>query len=563
MVILPPGLILVLGGLLLPLLPRGWLRQGWLVLVPLLAIAQLVAMPAGFMWQWEVFGWRLFAIRADGLSFAFGYVFGLGALLGSLYLMNVRDLAQKVAALVYAGAAMSAVYAGDLVTLFIFWELTAVASAFLIWTRRTNQAWHIGLHYLLVQVVSGLLLLGGILALQTQGETLTFEWIGLDNLAGWLIFTAFAIKGAFPFLHAWLTESYPEATDAGTVIMSLFTTKLAMYALIRGYAGIEILVWIGVVGAVYATLRMIVENDAKRVVCWALIVQLGLITSAIGAGTTLALTGAAMHAFAGVFYIGLMMMALGVVHQRTGTMRLDQLGGLFRHMPTTAMLFMVGAASLAAVPGFAGYVSKLLLFDALADAPTGVYAVLQTASVLTFVFAGVRLTWAIFFGVRPDDSPVTEADSSQTIAMTVAAVLCVLFALAPGQFLVMLPGRVTLEAWTLAQVGGQLLTLGTAALVAGIVWWLGWLKRPPVKEFLDVDWLYRVALPRAIEAVMGVLGEGWERLLEGLATRGRQIFETILRTHGPEGVLARTWATGSMALWMAFLLAIALILYYL
>lgn len=565
---LPPGLTLILGGLVIPALPRGRARDAWLLGIPVLALMQIVLMPTAFTWQWEVFGWRLLAVRADGLSQAFAYVFGIATVIAALYLRGSRDAGgERAAALVYAGAAIGAVYAGDLVTLFVFWELTAIASAFLIWLRRTDRAYAVGLRYLVIQVTSGLLLLGGALALQANGERIAFDWIGGGDLAGHLILAAFLLKGAVVPLHLWLTDAYPEATDAGAAIMSMFTTKLAMYALIRGFAGTEWLVPLGVAGAVYALLRLFVENDARRAVCWALVIQLGIITAAVGSGTPAALAGAALHAFAGVFYIALMLFALGVVAARTGETRLDRLGGLWRTMPVTTGLFIVGAASLSAVPLFAGFASKTLVFGALEP---WAYKTLQAVSVGTFLAAGLRLPWLVFFAAstkelweRPSGRDPMEADLPQLTAMTAAAVLCVLIGVVPHQFLRLLPWRTPLDVWAVGPIVSQALLLGAAAAVFIVLVWLRRVPRPSARELPDLDWAYRRALPAAASAVRAAVAPAWSAATDRLTSESRRAFDAVLRHHGPQGLLGRTWPTGSMALWVAVMLGLSLLVYYL
>jgi multicomponent Na+:H+ antiporter subunit D len=269
-----------------------------MLLLPIMGIWQLTQLTHGLHVQIELFDQTLTLLRVDKLSLVFGYIFFIAAELSIIYAWHIKDLVQQVAGLAYAGAAIGAVFAGDLVSLFVFWELTAITSVFLIWAVRTDRSLKIGLRYLLIQVGSGVLLLTGALVLRHETNSIAFEHIGIESLGGILIFIAFGIKAAFPLLHNWLQDSYPEATVTGTVFLSAFTTKLAIYALARGYAGTEILIWIGAVMTAFPIFFAVIENNLRRVLTYSLNNQLGFMVVGIGIGTELALNGAASHSFA-------------------------------------------------------------------------------------------------------------------------------------------------------------------------------------------------------------------------------------------------------------------------
>ena len=244
---LPVAFLFFAGAALLFALPKGALRAALLLTVPVLSGLFIWSLPEGSLWSARIMGVELEFMRVDKLSRLFGLIFSLAAFLGNLYAWHVRDSVQQVAALLYAGSAIGAVFAGDLITLFLFWEGTAIASVFLIWARRTEGAYHTGMRYLIIQIGSGVLLLAGAALYQRETGSLSFEAMVLGSPATWLIFAAFGIKAAFPLLHNWLQDAYPAATVTGTVILSAFTTKLAIYALARGFAGTEILIYIGAV----------------------------------------------------------------------------------------------------------------------------------------------------------------------------------------------------------------------------------------------------------------------------------------------------------------------------
>jgi multicomponent Na+:H+ antiporter subunit D len=217
--ILPTAFIFIAAALVLGLLPKGNVRGVILLITPILAAWQIWNLPAGIFAQVEFVGQTLDMMRVDKLSRIFGLIFCLAAFLGNLYAWHVRDFIQQIAALLYAGAAIGAVFAGDLITLFFYWEGTALASVFLIWARRTEGSYHTGMRYLVIQITSGVILLAGTALLYRETGSITFERMTLGSLGTWLIFLSFGIKCAFPLLHNWLQDSYPAATITGTVIL--------------------------------------------------------------------------------------------------------------------------------------------------------------------------------------------------------------------------------------------------------------------------------------------------------------------------------------------------------
>ena len=238
-------------GALIALVTKGKVRQAILLLTPVLSGLHLLTVPAGTLLSFNFLSFQLEVFEVDKLSLLFGYIFHIAAFICMLFALHVKDTLQQVSGLLYAGSAVGAVFAGDLLTLFVFWELLAVTSVFLIWARRTERAYLAGLRYLIIQVLSGVILLVGIIFYAHQHQSIDFEFIGLNDTASWLIFIAFGIKCAFPMLHNWVTDAYPEATPTGTVFLSAFTTKVAVYALARAYPGTELLVYIGVTMACF------------------------------------------------------------------------------------------------------------------------------------------------------------------------------------------------------------------------------------------------------------------------------------------------------------------------
>jgi multicomponent Na+:H+ antiporter subunit D len=557
-----PGLILILGALLVPLL-RGHARSAYMLMLPVVAFLHLVGLPHGEFGHMDVLGLQLVTLRIDKLSLVFGYIFLLAAFLGVIYAVHVEDTLQHVAALIYAGAAVGAVFAGDLITLFVYWEATAIASAFLIWASRTERAYAAGLRYLAVQVLSGVLLLAGAALLQRETGSIAFEGMRLGSLATWLIFIAFGIKCAFPLLHNWLQDSYPEATVSGTVILSAFTTKLAVYALARGFAGTELLIPIGATMTAFPIFYAVIENDLRRVLSYSLNNQLGFMVVGIGIGTELAVNGAVAHAFCHILYKALLFMSMGAILFRVGTVKGSELGGLYKSMPWTAGFCIVGAASISAFPLFSGFVSKSLIMAAAMDGGYfWTWVVLLFASAGVFHHSGIKIPYFGFFG-HDSGKRCAEALPNMLIAMGITAALCVLLGVYPQPLYDILPYRIDFAPYTFEHVVTQLQLLVLSALAFTVLMRTG-LYPPELRSTnLDFDWFYRRAGADVAIALGRRAAALWQALSRSAADGSMRLIAGVRRYHGPEGVLGRDWPTGNMAFWTTVMLAAYLLLTYL
>ncbi len=559
---LSPAWTLIFGAALVPFL-HGKARAIWVLALPLAGMVQLWLLPAGEFGQLQFLGERLLLVRADRWSLLFSCVFLIAALISSIYSLHVRDAVQQAAGLSYAGAAIGAVLAGDLLTLFVFWELTALTSVFLIWARRTERAYRAGLRYIVVQLTSGMLLLFGALQQLAATGSLRFEHIGLEGPGGLFIFLGFGIKCAFPLLHNWLQDAYPEATESGTVFLSAFTTKLAVYALARGFAGTEELIWIGAAMTAFPIFYAVIENDLRRVLAYSLNNQLGFMVVGIGIGTELALNGTAAHAFSHILYKALLFMSMGAVLYRVGTVRGTDLGGLYKSMPWTTGFCIVGAASISAFPLFSGFVSKSMILSAAAGEGLLVtWLVLLFASAGVFHHSGIKIPYFAFFA-HDSGKRCEEAPANMLAAMALTAALCIGIGVYPAPLYAILPYPVDYVPYTGSHVLAQLQLLVFSALAFSVLMRTG--IYPPEMRLvnLDTDWLYRrfaPALAVGIEALGRTALSRAQRLLGGAPSN---LLSVLRRVHDADGILARTWSTGDMALWVALMLAAYLLLYYL
>ena len=486
-----PFLIFYIGAALAGV-TRGTLRQVILLSIPIVGAVNLYYLPTGAYNTFELFDYTLTLTRVDKLSVVFGWVFHLAALIGLLYALHVRDTTQHVAGILYAGSSIGALFSGDLISLFLFWEMTAITSVFLILARRTERAQKTAIRYLVIQVMSGVILLAGALIRIHETGSLAFDFIGLNSPGGWLIFLAFGIKCAFPFLHNWLTDAYPEATPTGAIFLSAFTTKLAVYTLARGYAGTEILVYIGATMTMFPIFYAVIENDLRRVLSYSLINQVGFMVVGIGIGSSLAINGAGSHAFNDVLFKGLLFMSMGAVLYRTGKINGSDLGGLYKSMPVTAGLCLVGAASISAFPLFSGFVSKsMVMAAAVEQGHTWLWLVLLFASAGVLEHAGIKIPYFAFFahdrGLEGREPP-----RNMLLAMLLGAGLCILIGCRPDLLYSMLPYNVSFEPFTTTHVLIQIQLLLFASMAVVVLMKTGTYPPELVKENLDVDVIPRL-----------------------------------------------------------------------
>ncbi|GAA4343078.1 Na(+)/H(+) antiporter subunit D [Kangiella taiwanensis] len=546
-------------GALIALVTKGKLRQAVLLLTPVLSGLHLLTVPAGTILSFNFLNFQLEVFEVDKLSLLFGYIFHIAAFICMLFALHVKDTLQQVSGLLYAGSAVGAVFAGDLLTLFVFWELLAVTSVFLIWARRTERAYLAGLRYLIIQVLSGVILLAGIIFYAHVHQSIDFEFIGLNDTASWLIFIAFGIKCAFPMLHNWVTDAYPEATPTGTVFLSAFTTKVAVYALARAYPGTELLVYIGVIMACFPIFFAVIENDLRRVLAYSMINQIGFMVVGIGIGTALAVNGAVSHAFNDILFKGLLFMSMGAVLHMTGKIDGSRLGGLYKTMPKTAILCMVGAASISAFPLFSGFVSKSMVMSAALNNGYGwAWLLLLFSAAGVFHHAGIKIPYFAFFahdsGIR-----TTEPPKNMLFAMTIAAVLCIAIGVYPQALYSLLPFDTGYNPYDATHVltQTQLLFFSALAFV-----WLNLKKMYPPElpsVNLDIDWFYRRLFPAILTPFFNMF---WaiDRAVRGVFMRGVNGVLGIISRHEPDGILSRTQLSGSMVIWVSMLLAVFLIL---
>jgi len=501
--LIPPSAILIIGALFVPFI-RGRLKSAYMLLLPSFVFMTLLNMPEGKYWLVKVLDYSLVFGRVDRLSMVFGYIFTIITFIGVLFALKVKDDLQHVAALLYAGGALGVTFAGDFLTLYLFWELLAIASTFLILARRTKASQAAAIRYILVHIFGGLCLLAGIVFYIQQTGTAEFEYIGLSGTASYLIFIGIALNAAIPPLHPWLQDAYPEATVTGAVFMSALTTKSAVYVMARTFPGTELLIWMGALMTAFPIFYAVLENDIRRVLSYSLINQVGFMMCGIGIGTHLAINGAVSHAFCHILYKALLFMAAGSVLHMTGKIRCTDLGGLYKTMPLTCLFCMIGAASISAFPLFSGFVSKSMIVSASAhEKLTIIWLILQFASAGVFHHAGIKVPFFTFFaedsGIRTKEPPL-----NMLLAMGIAAFLCVAIAIFPRPLYDILPYPVDYVPYTAAHVVGQLQLLMFGALAFCLLILSGYYPAEMRAINLDTDWFYRKGLSQIMAGITGL-----------------------------------------------------------
>lgn len=513
-----PGILLIIGSLFIPVL-KGGAKKSYLIALPLTALIICVLMPRGTYGIVNFMGYALTFGRVDTLSLLFAYVFTIMGMIGMIYALHVKDDVQHVAASIYMGSALGVTFAGDFFVLFIFWEFMAFASVFLVWAQRSKESIAAGFRYLLVHVFGGLCLLGGILIHLSQTGSIAFDSMAAfgAGTAFYLILIGFIINAAVPPFNAWLPDAYPSATVTGAVFMTAYTTKSAVYTLIRGFAGTELLIWMGAIMAVYGVVYATMENNGRRLLAYHIVSQVGFMVCGIGIGTETAINGAAAHAFAHIIYKGLLFMGAGAVLYVVGTVKLTDLGGLYKRMPLTLMLFLIGGFSIAAAPLMSGFVSKSMTISAAGEKQEAfAFLMLTLASSGTFLSIVLKMTYYMFFG-KDKGIQAEEPPLNMLVAMGIAGFLCIMIGLMPSTLYSLLPYPVVYEPYTAHHVISAIGLFGFTTI--GFVIFIKKLEPKPVIN-LDTDWFYR----KGASAFMWVLNNPMAKFGAKIA---RVAFETI------------------------------------
>lgn len=517
---LQPGLILIISGLLLLLLPAA-LRRAVQIAGPLLTLAAVLFVLGGTPESGAPVRLGAGLAESGALTAIFALIFALIALVAAIYNLHEKNRYELAVEAVYAGSSISVVFAEHWIGMLIFWELMAVASWLIVVSSRTVTARRAGFRYLLVHMLGGNLLLAGIVIKLSQGATAIEMLSGSMDAASWLILAGVAVNAAIPPLNAWIADAYPESTMGGTVYMGSYTTKVGVFCLIRLFAGTELLLYFGVFMAVYGVCMALIENDLRRLLSYHIVSQVGYMVAALAMGGELGVDGASAHAFNHILYKGTLLMCAGAVIKATGLRKitdLHRLGGLARVMPVTAVCFLISSLAIAGFPLLNGFVSKALIMNAAAG---GGYhwaeLLLLLASVGTFMSVTLKINYFVFFGrsesegALPYGSALTGEGAlpgeaslplNMKLAMIAGATACVVTGIFPGLVYGLTPFGSDGHPFTVDHVTQYIGMFAGAALV--FVMYIRHME-PAAKLTLDTDWLYRKPLKYAFWWLCGTV----------------------------------------------------------
>lgn len=551
----PPALIMILAAMLIPFV-SGRLRTAVLLLAPALTLLMVWSLDNGVLLSSRFISYEVQLVEASEIRRLFATIFGLMALVGGLFAYRHATALELSSAMAYAAGAIGVTFAGDLITLFLFWEFMALFSTLVVWAGGTVQARRAGLRYAVIHLLGGVILKAGIIGVAVQTGSIEIQAMTLNTLPTWLMLTGLLINTAAPPLSAWLADAYPEASPTGAVFLSAFTTKTAVLALWLLFPGQSILIWIGLYMIFYGIIYALMENDMRRILAYSIVNQVGFMVTGIGIGTEMALNGVAAHAFAHIIYKALLLMSAGAVLLQTGKRKCTDLGGLFRTMPVTAACGIIGALAISAFPYTSGFVAKSMISSGAAyEKMAFVWYCLMAASAGVFLHAGIKFPWFVFFqkdsGLRPKDP-----SWNMQAAMIIFAGACILIGVFPQMLYTFLPFEVAYEPYTADHLVSQFQLL----LFAGLAFFVTLpLMKRTLTITLDLDFFYRRVGPAVWQAFEKVfVGVGY-LLMTRVVNPLLELTRAWVRYHGPEGVLSKTWPSGSMLLWVTVILLVILL----
>jgi multicomponent Na+:H+ antiporter subunit D len=562
-----PAFILLIAAVLICLV-KGHGRTAVILVAPIITLWAIWQVPDGVQSTVKFLSYNIEPLEGSPLRRLFATIFAIMVFVGGLYSFRVARWYELAAAFAYAAGAIGVCFAGDLITMFLYWELMAIFSTIVVWCGGTAGARAAGIRYAIMHLLGGVVLKVGIEGVVVSTGSIQIQPMLATDFSTWMILIGILINAAAPPVSAWLADAYPESTPTGSVFLSAFTTKTAVLALILLFPGEPVLIGIGLIMVMYGIIFALLENDVRRILAYSVVNQVGFMVVAVGIGTEMALNGATAHAFAHIIYKALLFMSAGVVIYRTGKNKCMELGGLFRTMPLTCVCGIIGALAISSFPLTSGFTTKSMISQAAVDGNlVWVYMALTAASAGVFLHAGIKFPWFVFFqkdsGLRPKDAPW-----NMGLAMVIFASLCVLLGVFPEMLYSLLPYPVNYEPYTVGKVLFYLQLLLFSGLAFFVL--LPLMKRTMTIS-LDTDWLWRraaVSLVRIIEQVLSSIGEviavqrvRLQKLLHRIAIN--YLGQPHTADSKERGVFARSWPVGTTALWIAGLLSAYVLLYYL
>lgn len=565
--LISPAFILLIAAVLICLV-KGHARTAVILVAPIITLWAIWQIPDGVQGTIRFLSYNIEPVEGSPIRRLFATVFAIMVFVGGLYSFRIAKWYELAAAFAYAAGAIGVCFAGDLITMFLYWELMAIFSTIVVWCGGTPGARAAGIRYAIMHLLGGVVLKVGIEGVVVGTGSIQIQPMLATDFNTWMILIGILINAAAPPVSAWLADAYPEASPTGSVFLSAFTTKTAVLALILLFPGEPVLIGIGLFMVMYGIIFALLENDVRRILAYSVVNQVGFMVVAVGIGTEMALNGATAHAFAHIIYKALLFMSAGVVIYRTGKNKCMELGGLFRTMPLTCVCGIIGALAISSFPLTSGFTTKSMISQAAVDMNlVWVYMALTAASAGVFLHAGIKFPWFVFFqkdsGLRPKDAPW-----NMGLAMVIFASLCILLGVFPEILYGLLPYPVDYEPYTIGKVLFYLQLLLFSGLAFFVL--LPLMKRTMTIS-LDTDWLWRraaVSLFVIIERVFISAGDVIAKQKDRLQKKLQLVTVRYLGQPGTadskeRGVFARSWPVGTTAVWVAVLLSAYVLVYYL
>lgn len=538
--LLVPALLYIIGSLFIPLF-KDKLRKIYVLSLAVLGIIEMLLIKPGTIYKFSFLNFTIIPLHADKLSLFVGYIFVIIGFFALLYTIHINKSIFQIVGLLYLGSALGVVFAGDFLTVYIFWELLALASTGLILFNKEAEARAAAFRYLIMHLIGGLFLLGGIWVYYYNTGSLLVTQLSA-GLPFILIIIGVGINAAFILLHTWLPDSYPKAPYYASIFMSVFTTKTAVYFLARVAPGWTFIAYMGAAMAIFGVTMALMQNNARKLLSYHIISQVGYMVAAIGIGTAVGVNGAMFHLFNNILYKTILFMAVGAVIYVLDEENLEEMGGLAKKMPVTTFAVIIASLSITGMPLFNGFISKGLIFEA-AHPHDIIYLMLELGAVGTFLSF---LKFSYFGFLRPNkkmSERAHEAPWNMTVAMGALAVACVVTGVFPGLIEKILPFAVEGEGFYNIET-----IMGTAQLfiVSLIAFTLGRheIFVPHKRITFDFDSIYIPVVESlvAVSTLSSNLNDWWEKTTEKIpVVLGALKQPTILATNYLSDIFTSLW----------------------
>ena len=433
-------------------------QQLWLIPVIILIVAIVMACLLGLMLSTILKGntiystfWSQMApfglcLQVDGLSIVMALVGFLLWLAVSIYSISYikTDLVRYYSLLlILLGAVQGTVLAKDLISFYVFLEMTTVATYFLIIHKRNIDALQAGYKYILMTLISAFLIFLSIILVYV--DTGSYEVIVVTKSGGFItpvlfLLGCFVKAGVVP-LHTWLPDAHPAAPSPVSAFLSGMMIKIGAYGIIRfifpilnfdlpatnfGELLSSLIMSIGIASMLIGVLLALAQTDVKRLLAYHSISQMGYILLGIGLGTELGLAGGLYHLVNHAIFKGLLFLCMGAVIYSTGMRKLDDLGGLWKRMPITTSTCIIAALAISGIPPFNGFASKTVLAEAVANYNFILKFVMMVTAALTFASFLKLIGYTFFSEPQKQLITVKEVPLSMLLPMIVLAILCML-----------------------------------------------------------------------------------------------------------------------------------------